>query len=47
MPRPIKTKLGLLKVATILIPFMLVGGFLSSTGAELLHEYDIFSLEDD
>lgn len=47
MPRPAKIKMGLLKVFILVIPFMLAGGYLSSTGAELLHEYDIFSPEDD
>ena len=46
-PKPDKTKLGLVKVFSIVVPFVLFGGYLSSTGAELLHEYDIFSPDDD
>ena len=47
MRKPAKTKFGLLKVFSLVVPFVLLGGYLSSTGAELLHEYDIFSPEDD
>ena len=47
MPKPPKRKLGLLKVCTLVVPFVLFGGYLSSLGAELLHEYDIFSPDDD
>jgi len=47
MRKPAKTKFGLLKVFSLVVPFVLVGGYLSSTGAEILHEYDIFSPEED
>lgn len=47
MPRPVKKKSGLLKVFSLVVPFVMLGGYLSSTGAELLHEYDIFSPDDE
>lgn len=47
MPKPVKNRGGLTKVMTILIPFTLLGGYLSSAGAELLLEYDIFAPEGD
>lgn len=47
MPRPIKKKCGLTKIFSLVIPFVIFGGYLSSTGAGLLYEYDIFSPEDD
>lgn len=45
-PKPCGKKRGVLKVLTLVLPFMMVGGMLSSTAAEMLHEYDIFSPED-
>ena len=47
LPKPVKHPFGLTKIFTIVIPFVFVGGILSSNGAQLLHDYDIFSPEDD
>ena len=47
MPKPFQNRGGLTKVFTVLIPFALLGGYLSSAGAELLLEYDIFAPEED
>ena len=47
IPKPIQNRGGLTKVFTVLIPFALLGGYLSSAGAELLLEYDIFAPEED
>ncbi len=46
LPKPKKNNGGVMKVFSLLLPFILFGGMLSSTGAEILHKYDIFSPED-
>ncbi|NXF02655.1 EMRE protein, partial [Smithornis capensis] len=47
LPRPVKTPFGLLRVFSVVIPFLYVGTQISKNFAALLEEHDIFVPEDD
>ncbi|XP_006120573.2 essential MCU regulator, mitochondrial [Pelodiscus sinensis] len=47
LPKPVKMPFGLLRVFTIVIPFLYVGTQISKNFAALLEEHDIFVPEDD
>ncbi|XP_078461387.1 essential MCU regulator, mitochondrial [Lampetra planeri] len=47
LPKPEKISLGLTKVFTVVIPFLILGAIASKKGAELLEEHDIFVPDDD
>ncbi|KAM6306712.1 essential MCU regulator, mitochondrial-like [Podargus strigoides] len=47
LPKPVKTPFGLLKVFSVVIPFLYVGTQISKNFAALLEEHDIFVPEDD
>ncbi|XP_046894058.1 essential MCU regulator, mitochondrial-like [Hypomesus transpacificus] len=46
-PKPKKTSFGLLRIATVVVPFLYVGTLISKNFAALLEEHDIFVPEDD
>ncbi|XP_008572578.1 PREDICTED: essential MCU regulator, mitochondrial [Galeopterus variegatus] len=47
LPKPVKMSFGLLRVFSIVIPFLYVGTLISKNFAALLEEHDIFVPEDD
>ncbi|KAM7057403.1 essential MCU regulator, mitochondrial [Acridotheres tristis] len=47
LPKPVKTPFGLLRVFSVVIPFLYVGTQISKNFAALLEEHDIFVPEDD
>ncbi|NXI10869.1 EMRE protein, partial [Irena cyanogastra] len=47
LPKPVKTSFGLLRVFSVVIPFLYVGTQISKNFAALLEEHDIFVPEDD
>ncbi|XP_004700348.1 essential MCU regulator, mitochondrial [Echinops telfairi] len=47
LPKPVKMSFGLLRVVSIVIPFLYVGTLISKNFAALLEEHDIFVPEDD
>uniref|UniRef100_A0A4X2JX60 Essential MCU regulator, mitochondrial n=1 Tax=Vombatus ursinus TaxID=29139 RepID=A0A4X2JX60_VOMUR len=47
LPKPAKMSFGLLRVFSIVIPFLYVGTLISKNFAALLEEHDIFVPEDD
>uniref|UniRef100_A0A8C8RBF5 Essential MCU regulator, mitochondrial n=1 Tax=Pelusios castaneus TaxID=367368 RepID=A0A8C8RBF5_9SAUR len=47
LPKPAKMPFGLLRVFTIVIPFLYLGTQISKNFAALLEEHDIFVPEDD
>ncbi|XP_007053392.3 essential MCU regulator, mitochondrial isoform X1 [Chelonia mydas] len=47
LPKPAKMPFGLLRVFTVVIPFLYVGTQISKNFAALLEEHDIFVPEDD
>ncbi|KAJ1174111.1 hypothetical protein NDU88_005934 [Pleurodeles waltl] len=47
LPKPEKTTFGLVRVFSIVIPFLYVGTLISKNFAALLEEHDIFVPEDD
>ncbi|XP_069460628.1 essential MCU regulator, mitochondrial [Ambystoma mexicanum] len=47
LPKPEKINFGLLRVFTVVIPFLYVGTLISKNFAALLEEHDIFVPEDD
>ncbi|XP_074866593.1 essential MCU regulator, mitochondrial [Carettochelys insculpta] len=47
LPKPVKMPFGLLRVFTVVIPFLYVGTQISKNFAALLEEHDIFVPEDD
>ncbi|XP_053545028.1 essential MCU regulator, mitochondrial [Bombina bombina] len=47
LPKPEKVSFGLLRVFTVVIPFLYVGTLISKNFAALLEEHDIFVPEDD
>ncbi|XP_078496656.1 essential MCU regulator, mitochondrial [Lissotriton helveticus] len=47
LPKPEKTRFGLVRVFSIVIPFLYVGTLISKNFAALLEEHDIFVPEDD
>ncbi|KAG8436417.1 hypothetical protein GDO86_007496 [Hymenochirus boettgeri] len=47
LPKPEKISFGLLKIFTVVIPFLYVGTLISKNFAALLEEHDIFVPEDD
>ncbi|XP_009893571.1 PREDICTED: essential MCU regulator, mitochondrial [Charadrius vociferus] len=47
LPRPLQTPFGLLRVFSVVIPFLYVGTQISKNFAALLEEHDIFVPEDD
>ncbi|KAM3914412.1 essential MCU regulator, mitochondrial [Leptodactylus fuscus] len=46
-PKPDKVSFGLLRVFSVVIPFLYVGTLISKNFAALLEEHDIFVPEDD
>lgn len=46
-PAPKQTKLGVLKLVTVIVPSICMGGLLSKKGALTLEEWRIYSLKDD
>uniref|UniRef100_A0A8B9PX95 Essential MCU regulator, mitochondrial n=1 Tax=Apteryx owenii TaxID=8824 RepID=A0A8B9PX95_APTOW len=47
LPQPVKMPFGLLRVFSVVIPFLYVGTQISKNFAALLEEHDIFVPEDD
>ncbi|XP_077195442.1 essential MCU regulator, mitochondrial [Paroedura picta] len=47
LPKPVKMPFGLLRVFSVVIPFLYVGTQISKSFAALLEEHDIFVPEDD
>ncbi|XP_019400600.1 PREDICTED: essential MCU regulator, mitochondrial [Crocodylus porosus] len=47
LPKPIKMPFGLLRVFSVVIPFLYLGTQISKNFAALLEEHDIFVPEDD
>ncbi|KAH0518378.1 Essential MCU regulator, mitochondrial [Microtus ochrogaster] len=47
LPKPVKMSFGLLRVFSIVIPFLYAGTLISKNFAALLEEHDIFVPEDD
>ncbi|XP_053325086.1 essential MCU regulator, mitochondrial [Spea bombifrons] len=47
LPQPNKVSFGLLRVFSVVIPFLYVGTLISKNFAALLEEHDIFVPEDD
>ncbi|KAM9389543.1 essential MCU regulator, mitochondrial [Phaethornis superciliosus] len=47
LPKPVKTPFALLRVFSVVIPFLYVGTQISKNFAALLEEHDIFVPEDD
>ncbi|XP_068525159.1 essential MCU regulator, mitochondrial [Anas acuta] len=47
LPKPVKTPFGLLRVFSVVLPFLYVGTQISKNFAALLEEHDIFVPEDD
>ncbi|KAM7182499.1 essential MCU regulator, mitochondrial [Macrochelys suwanniensis] len=47
LPKPPKMPFGLLRVFTVVIPFLYIGTQISKNFAALLEEHDIFVPEDD
>ncbi|OCT85377.1 essential MCU regulator, mitochondrial-like [Xenopus laevis] len=47
LPKPQKVSFGLLRVFTVVIPFLYIGTLMSKNFAALLEEHDIFVPEDD
>ncbi|KAM4650785.1 essential MCU regulator, mitochondrial [Discoglossus pictus] len=47
LPKPEKVNFGLLRVFSVVIPFLYVGTLISKNFAALLEEHDIFVPEDD
>ncbi|XP_006894526.1 PREDICTED: essential MCU regulator, mitochondrial-like [Elephantulus edwardii] len=47
LSKPVKMSFGLLRVFSIMIPFLYVGTLISKNFAALLEEHDIFVPEDD
>lgn len=47
LPKPVKMSFGLLRVFSIVVPFLYVGTLISKNFAALLEEHDIFVPEDD
>ncbi|KAE8611198.1 hypothetical protein XENTR_v10012365 [Xenopus tropicalis] len=47
LPKPEKVSFGLLRVFTVVIPFLYIGTLISKNFAALLEEHDIFVPEDD
>ncbi|XP_064419319.1 single-pass membrane protein with aspartate-rich tail 1b [Latimeria chalumnae] len=47
LPKPEKVPFGLIRVFTVVIPFLYVGTLISKNFAALLEEHDIFVPEDD
>ncbi|XP_029446281.1 essential MCU regulator, mitochondrial [Rhinatrema bivittatum] len=47
LPKPEKIHFGLLRVFTVVIPFLYLGTLISKNFAALLEEHDIFVPEDD
>ncbi|CAH2313248.1 essential MCU regulator, mitochondrial [Pelobates cultripes] len=47
LPKPDKVSFGLLRVISVVIPFLYVGTLISKNFAALLEEHDIFVPEDD
>ncbi|XP_018429206.1 PREDICTED: essential MCU regulator, mitochondrial [Nanorana parkeri] len=46
-PKPEKVSFGLLRVFTVVVPFLYIGTLISKNFAALLEEHDIFVPEDD
>ncbi|XP_072276277.1 essential MCU regulator, mitochondrial [Pyxicephalus adspersus] len=46
-PKPEKVSFGLIRIFTVVIPFLYVGTLISKNFAALLEEHDIFVPEDD
>ncbi|NP_001088361.1 essential MCU regulator, mitochondrial precursor [Xenopus laevis] len=47
LPKPEKVSFGLLRVFTVVIPFLYIGTLISKNFAAVLEEHDIFVPEDD
>ncbi|KAM8930410.1 essential MCU regulator, mitochondrial [Pelodytes ibericus] len=47
LPKPEKVNFGLLRVFSVVVPFLYVGTLISKNFAALLEEHDIFVPEDD
>uniref|UniRef100_A0A8D0GNH0 Essential MCU regulator, mitochondrial n=1 Tax=Sphenodon punctatus TaxID=8508 RepID=A0A8D0GNH0_SPHPU len=47
LPKPVKVPFGLLRIFSVVIPFLYVGTQISKNFAALLEEHDIFVPEDD
>ncbi|CAK6432067.1 unnamed protein product [Pipistrellus nathusii] len=47
LPKPVRMPFGLLRVFSIVIPFLFVGMLISKNFAALLEQHDIFAPEDD
>ncbi|XP_048356393.1 essential MCU regulator, mitochondrial [Sphaerodactylus townsendi] len=47
LPKPVKMPFGLLRIFSVVIPFLYVGTQISKSFAALLEEHDIFVPEDD